>query len=105
MKKIKNAGDDDFYHADPSNMKVGQLFKAFQTNYRTANQPILESEEPNQLRVLNQILASQPSVKPQEQIARYPTGENLKYQYNPKSAANVKSELIRRNLLSRKDLM
>jgi hypothetical protein len=81
------------------------LFKAFQTNYRTANQPILESEEPNQLRVLNKVLSSQPDIRACEQIARYPSGETLKYKYNPKNAANVKSELIRRNLLSRKDLM
>jgi len=29
----------------------------------------------------------------------------MRFSYQPKTAANVKAELIRRNLLSRKDLM
>ena len=29
--------DHDFYNTDPQNMKVGQLYKAFQTNYRQSN--------------------------------------------------------------------
>ena len=36
---------------DPENMKVAQLFEAFQTNYRSANQPLLE--EPKQLKLMN----------------------------------------------------
>lgn len=36
---------------------------------------------------------------------RYPAGDAHEYHFAPKEAANVKAELIRRNLLSRKDLM
>ena len=86
-------------------MKVGQLYKAFQTNYRTINQPMLQTEEPKQLTILNNILARQTGLNPDKMIARFPNGEYNKYRYEPKNSAHVKSELIRRNLLSRKDLM
>ena len=38
-------------------------------------------------------------------LQRFPAGPANSYQFHPKEAANVKAEMIRRNLLSRKDLM
>lgn len=88
---------------DPHNMQVAQLFSAFQTNFRKANQPLLE--EPKQLKLLNQLIQKQPDQHPSEVLKSYPQGPAHEHQYQPKEAAHVKAELIRRNLLSRKDLM
>ena len=38
-------------------------------------------------------------------MQRLPQGNAHEFHYHPKTAASVKAELIRRNLLSRKDLM
>ena len=48
----------------------------------------------------------QPDIRSSQFITRLPTaGETMRFSYHSKTAANVKAELIRRNLLSRKDLM
>lgn len=67
--------DHDFYNTDPQNMKVGQLYKAFQTNYRKSNQPMLQAEEPKQLKIINTILERQTDIQPCNMIARLPNGE------------------------------
>lgn len=62
-------------------------------------------QEPKQLKLLNQLIQRQPDTKADALLVRHPGGDANEYQYQPKDAANVKAELIRRNLLSRKDLM
>ena len=55
--------------------------------------------------MVEKILHEQYDLKPNDLYKREPKGDAMNYEYDPRSAAQVKSELIRRNLLSRKDLM
>ena len=95
--------DDEGKTIDPGKMKVSQLYQAFATNYRHNNQPLLE--EPKQLRLLNKIIQNAPDTQPDHLLQRLPQGDTNLFQFQAKDAANVKAEMIRRNLLSRKDLM
>lgn len=62
-------------------------------------------QQPRQLKLLNQLIQRQPDVRADALLVRHPHGDANEHQYLAKDAANVKAELIRRNLLSRKDLM
>ena len=62
-------------------------------------------DEPGQLKLLDRIVQSQQDMRPEDAGTRGPNGDNMKHSYDPKDNAQVKAELIRRNLLSRKDLM
>ena len=62
---------------DPKNMKVQDLFQAFQTNYRSSNQPMLQ--EPKQLKVLNQLIQRQPDIKADSLLVRHPKGDANEY--------------------------
>ena len=50
-------------------------------------------------------MKSQEEKRANELIMRQPRGDPMAYNYDSKDAAQIKAELIRRNLLSRKDLM
>jgi len=54
---------------------------------------------------LNGIVKGQEEKRAAELIERQPRGDPMAYNYDARDAAQVKAELIRRNLLSRKDLM
>jgi len=84
-------------------MKVVALVGAFTKNCRASNQPMLV--EPVNQRLLNSIVKSQEEKRAAELFERQPRGDPMTYHYDAKDAAQVKAELIRRNLLSRKDLM
>ena len=84
-------------------MKVESLVNAFTKNCRASNQPMLI--EPINQKLLNSIVKGQEEKKANELIQRIPRGDPMAYNYDAKDAAQVKAELIRRNLLSRKDLM
>ena len=67
------------------------------------NQPMIE--EPVKTKLLNKIVQSQDNKSAADLIQREPKGDAMNYNYDVKDASNIKSELIRRNLLSRKDIM
>ena len=58
-----------------------------------------------EFRLVEKILHEQYDLKASDLYKRGPRGDAMNYEYNPRDVAQVKSELIRRNLLSRKDLM
>jgi len=99
-KKEREAHDPEI---DPAQMKVVSLVHAFQNNCRASNQPMLM--EPVNQKLLNSLVKHQEEKRASELIQRQPRGDPMMYHYDAKDAAQIKAELIRRNLLSRKDLM
>ena len=84
-------------------MRVAALVDAYQSNYRFTNQPMLAEPKPHQL--LNNIAREKQDSRAAHLITRLPQGEQAERQYDARDASYIKAELIRRNLLSRKDLM
>lgn len=81
---------------DPGSMKVATLFDAYHS---------MSSGKPEMGKLLDKIVQNNVEARPKEMGARLPVGDNMMHQYDTRDAAQVKAELIRRNLLSRKDLM
>jgi hypothetical protein len=88
---------------EPSQVKVVSLIGAFTKNARSNNQPMLV--DPADQRLLNSIVRGKEGKRASELIQRQPRGDPMTYHYDAKDAAYAKAELIRMNLLSRKDLM
>lgn len=88
---------------DPAQIKVVSLIGAITKNNRAVNQPMLVV--PAEQRLLNAIQKSKEGKRASELIHRNPRGDQMSYHYDAKDAAHAKAELIRMNLLSRKDLM
>ena len=87
----------------PSQLKVKSLVEALATNQRQPFQPLIKV--PKEYKLMNKIALNNVEVRPQDYIERDTTrGEKLVYEYDP-DGQNMKADLVRRNLLSRKDLM
>ena len=100
MKRAQEGEDGPF---ESQNLRVAALVDAYQTNFRSANQPLLDEPKPHQL--LAGISMGKQDARAAELISRLPQGEMGAQNYDARDASYIKAELIRRNLLSRKDLM
>jgi hypothetical protein len=88
----------------PEEMKVTALVQAFSKNNRTAAEPL--TDMPAENRLVDKLVATQQAKRAHELIERkYGGVDGCTYAFDDAAAASVKAELIRRDLLSRKDLM
>ena len=101
----KELEDNEGGPFDSANLEVQNLYKALQIDYRKLNNPTLKNKEGGQLKLIEKIIHEQYDSKPTDLYKREPQGDAMHYEFNPRDAAQVKSQLIRSNLLSRKDLM
>ena len=84
-------------------MKVRTLVQPLAANKREPHQPLTKT--PKEYKLMNKIALNNVDVRPGDYIDRLPArGEKHAYEFDP-DGRNAKADLIRRNLLSRKDVM
>ena len=100
-KRLEDRANNHFFNT--RHMRVRTLVDAYEKNYREVNQPLLE--QPKQLKLLERIAKEHQDNRPGSMFGREPDGEILQHQFDLRDSSYIKAELIKRNLLSRKDLM
>jgi len=91
---------------DPAKLPTKQLIQTFQMNLRKQNKPMLDM--PAEYAFMNSLSMNAHDVRASEYTVRVPKrGELHLYEYDQRLSdqRRIKAELVRRNLLSRKDLM